>query len=68
MGLKGGESVLDVGSGLAQLTRAMARLAGPTGWRVGVEEALHRSLKAKRRAIAAGGENLIGLRQGDALD
>ena len=36
MNLKGGERILDVGSGLGQLTRAMARAAGRTV--VGIEQ------------------------------
>ena len=37
LGLRGGERILDVGSGLAQFTRAMARAAGPTGRVIGIE-------------------------------
>lgn len=68
MGLKGGERVLDVGSGLAQLTRAMGRLAGPTGRVVGIERSTIQIAEAKRQAAFAGEENLVELRQGDALN
>jgi SAM-dependent methyltransferase len=35
--LQGGENILDVGSGIGQLTRAMARVAGARGRVVGIE-------------------------------
>lgn len=64
--LQGGEKVLDVGSGLAQLTRAMARSAGPGTPVVGIERSTEQLAEAVRQARAAGEEALIELRQGDA--
>jgi SAM-dependent methyltransferase len=66
--LQGGESILDVGSGIAQLTRAMARAAGPGARVVGFERDAEQLAEAKRQARAAGEEDLIELREGDALD
>lgn len=65
LGLKGGERILDVGCGLAQLTRAMARVAGERV--VGVERSAEQLREAERQAREAGEENLVDLRQGDAL-
>src|SRR3989442_13128182 len=47
--LKGGEKILDVGCGLAQLTRALARKAGPKGRVVRSSAAPSRS---PRRSVA----------------
>ena len=67
IGLRGGERVLDVGSGLGQFTRAMARAAGPTGRVVGVERDPQQLSEAIRRARADGEEKLAELRSGDAM-
>ena len=37
LGLSGGERFLDIGSGLAQFTRTVARAVGPAGRVVGIE-------------------------------
>jgi SAM-dependent methyltransferase len=66
--LKGGEAVLDVGSGLAQLTRAMARAAGPGGRVIGIERDADQLAEARRQACADGEGDVVELRQGDALD
>jgi SAM-dependent methyltransferase len=63
--LRGGEKILDVGSGLAQLSRAMARAAGARV--VGIERSAEQLAEAMRQAKAAGEEHLVELRQGDAL-
>jgi len=65
--LRGGEKILDVGSGLAQLSRAMARSAGPGTRVVGIERSAEQLAEAVRQARAAGEEDLVELRQGDAL-
>jgi SAM-dependent methyltransferase len=64
LALRGGESVLDVGSGLAQLTRAMARAAGTGARVVGVERDPLQLAEAVR--MASEGED-VDLREGDAL-
>jgi len=64
--LRGGESVLDVGCGLAQLTRAMARAVGPSGRMVGVEKDPTQLAEAKRQAAEKNEEHLVELREGDA--
>lgn len=61
-----GDRVLDVGSGLGQLTRMMARQAGPTGRVVGVEFSAEQLEVARRLAGEAGEAELAELRQGDA--
>lgn len=65
--LRGGESILDVGCGLAQFTRAMAREAGRGARVVGVEREAEQLSEARRQAARFGEEHLIELREGDAL-
>lgn len=65
LGIRGGEKILDVGCGLAQLTRAMARQAGPEGRVLGIERDPRQIEEAKR---LNGDTTPIDLRQGDALD
>lgn len=63
--LQGGEYILDVGSGIGQLSRAMARV---TGVRVlGVERSAEQIAEAERQAAQAGEVALAEFRQGDAL-
>ena len=64
--LRGDERILDVGSGLGQLSRAMARAAGPDGVVVGVECSLDQLVDATRQAREAGEESLVEFRHGDA--
>ncbi len=64
--LQGGERVLDVGSGLAQLTRGLARATGPTGRVVGIERDAVQRNEALRQAREAGEEDLVELRPGEA--
>jgi SAM-dependent methyltransferase len=64
LGLQGGERVLDVGSGLGQLARAMARAAGVPV--VAVERSAEQIAEAERQAGLAGERDLIECRQGDA--
>lgn len=66
MALEPGERVLDVGSGLAQLTRLMSRATGARA--LGIERSADQIAEAQRQARAAGEEALIELRQGDALE
>jgi SAM-dependent methyltransferase len=64
MELRGGERILDVGCGLAQLTRSMARVSGTTV--VGIERSPEQLSEAKRLAKQDREEHLIDLRQGNA--
>jgi SAM-dependent methyltransferase len=64
--LEGGERILDVGSGLGQFTRAMARAAGPTGKVLGVERSGEQIAQALQYAVEDGETGLIEIRQGDA--
>lgn len=68
MALRGGERILDLGSGLGQLTRAMARTAGPKGCAVGIEGSRDQLREAILQARAAGEEQLVDFREGDVLD
>jgi ubiquinone/menaquinone biosynthesis C-methylase UbiE len=61
-----GERVLDVGAGLGQLSRAMARAAGGPGRVVGVERSDEQRAAAMQLAGAAGEEGLVDFRGGDA--
>ena len=66
MRLSAGERVLDVGSGLGQMSRAMARAVGPNGRVVGVERSPEQIARGQEFARAAGEEWLADIRQGDA--
>ena len=59
-------SILDVGSGLGQLTRAMARASGLGARVVGVERDAAQLAAAKSFAAEAGESDLVDFRQGDA--
>jgi SAM-dependent methyltransferase len=61
-----GETVLDVGSGLGQLTRAMARRVAPSGRVIGVERSEAQRAEAIRQAADAGEAALVEFRAGDA--
>jgi SAM-dependent methyltransferase len=64
--LRGSERILDVGSGLGQFTRAMARKAGPAGRVVGIERDPRQLAFALDRARADGEQSLADFRAGDA--
>jgi SAM-dependent methyltransferase len=66
--LRGVRTLLDVGAGLGQLTRAFAKVLGPGGRVVGVERDARQRAEAERQAAAAGERGLVELRAGDALD
>lgn len=63
--LRPGMRVLDVGSGLGQMARAMARRVAP-GVVVGVERDAVQLAGARRLAQDAGEERLVEFREGDA--
>ncbi|MBI3426658.1 MAG: methyltransferase domain-containing protein [Acidobacteria bacterium] len=63
--LQVGERILDVGSGLGQLSRAMARVAGERV--LGIERSAAQIAEAVRQAAQAGEAALVEFRQGDAL-
>jgi ubiquinone/menaquinone biosynthesis C-methylase UbiE len=62
----GGQDILDVGSGLGQFTRALARAAGGKGRTVGVEKHPGQLEEARRFARQEGEERLVDFRPGDA--
>lgn len=63
-----GDRVLDIGSGLGQLTRGMARAIGSPGYVLGIEREAKQIAEAVRQAREAGEENLVEFRQGNAYD
>jgi SAM-dependent methyltransferase len=65
LALRGGERILDVGAGLGQLSRAMARAAGVPV--VGIERDREQLARAEALAREAGEERLVELRHGDVL-
>ncbi len=67
LNLRGSERILDVGSGIGQFTRAMARAAGDSPRVVGIERDPDQLAEAIRQAQEAGEADLVDLRQGDAL-
>ncbi len=64
--LQGGERILDVGSGLGQYSRAMAKAAGQTV--VGIERHEGQIAEALRQATEAGEAHWLDLRQGSAFE
>lgn len=68
LALTGSETLLDVGSGLGQFTRDMARAVAPTGRVIGVERDKQQLAEARRQAQAAGEMDLVEWRHGDALE
>jgi len=66
--LRGGERVLDLGAGLGQLTRAIARAVGPDGRVLGIERSAEQIAEARRLARADGEEHLLELRHGDVME
>lgn len=68
MNLQTDEKILDVGSGLGQFSRLMARTVGENGSVTGIERDAEQLAEAKRQAIEDGEEDLVEFRQGDAFD
>jgi ubiquinone/menaquinone biosynthesis C-methylase UbiE len=67
LALRGGERLLDVGSGLGQFTRAAGRAVGPSGRVLGVEGSARQLAEAVRQAQQQGEDRLVEMRAGDAL-
>lgn len=64
--IKGGERLIDFGSGLGQFTRAAARRAGGSRRAVGIERDPQQLAEALRQAAADGESHLVDFRQGEA--
>jgi serine phosphatase RsbU (regulator of sigma subunit)/SAM-dependent methyltransferase len=64
--LREGERVLDVGSGLGQFTRLLARKVGPRGKVLGIERSEAQMAEALKQARHDGEEHLLDIRRGDA--
>jgi cyclopropane fatty-acyl-phospholipid synthase-like methyltransferase len=62
--LSSGERVLDFGTGLGQLSRAMARVTGVAV--VGIERSRAQIQEAGRQAASADESHLLGMREGSA--
>ena len=68
LNLQPGEKVLDLGSGLGQFTRLIARTVGSRGHVIGIERDRHQILQAKRLADNSEESKLVEFRKGDALE
>lgn len=68
LNLQSGEKVLDLGSGLGQFTRLIARTVGSEGHVVGIERDRHQIMQAKSLADSSGESELVEFRKGDALE
>jgi ubiquinone/menaquinone biosynthesis C-methylase UbiE len=68
LSVRPGDRILDLGSGLGQFSRAMARAAGPEGRVVGVERSPGQRAQARALARAAGEGALVEFRAGNAED
>jgi SAM-dependent methyltransferase len=66
--LRGGEKILEMGSGLGQFARALAREAGGKGKVIGIERSREQIAEALLLARRDGEEGKVEFRQGDALD
>ena len=66
--LQPGQKVLDVGSGLGQLSRAMAGIVGSEGRVVAVERDSEQLSRAAQLAAADGEEDRVDMRLGEAVD
>lgn len=66
LGVERGVRVLDVGCGMGQLSRAIARATGTTGFVVGVERSREQIEEGNRQASAAGETGLVDVREGNA--
>lgn len=64
--IRPGERILDVGAGLGQLTRGLARAAGRPA--LAVERSAEQRARGAALAAADGEEGLVEWRDGDALD
>jgi len=64
--LRGVSSLLDVGAGLGQMTRALARALEPRGRVVGVERDARQRAAAEQQAAEDGEKGLVEFRAGDA--
>ena len=67
LALAGGERILDLGCGLGQFTRAMARAVGQEGRVLGVERSGEQLAEARVQARRAGEQGLVEFREGDAF-
>lgn len=63
----GAKRILEVGSGLGQFARDMARAAGPGARVLGIERSREQILGAERAARRDGESDLVAWRRGDAL-
>ncbi len=68
MALRGGERILDVGSGLGQFTRMLAREVGQRGSVIGVERDARQRDEAARQAANDGEAHALEIRVGDAVE
>ncbi|MEM7170460.1 MAG: methyltransferase domain-containing protein [Pseudomonadota bacterium] len=68
LNLQPGENVLDLGCGLGQFTRLMARTVGSKGCVVGIERDRFQIIQAQKRADGSKESKLVEFRPGDAQE
>lgn len=66
--LLAGDNVLDLGSGLGQFTRLMARTVGSSGRVLGIERDRNQIERANELAETSSEQDLVEFRQGDVLE
>lgn len=68
LAIEPGTKIIDVGCGLGQLARSMARAAGPAERLVGIDSAHEQLTEARRMAAESGEGDLVDFRAGSATD
>ena len=66
MRLRAGDRVLDIGCGIGQLSRSMAREVGPEGAVLGIERSEDQLRLARQLSLDEGEEHLVDFREGSA--
>lgn len=67
LGLRGGEKILEMGSGLGQFAQEMARAASPGGTVIGIERSRAQMSEVLRRSRREGFTGRVEFRRGDAV-
>jgi ubiquinone/menaquinone biosynthesis C-methylase UbiE len=65
LALQKGDRVIDVGCGLGQLTRDIARATGKSGYTLGIDRSFEQLDEARRQAAEAGEQDLVEFREAE---